>query len=308
MKIVLLSGGKGKRLWPLSTDDMPKQFIPIFDNYSSMLKKTYDLNLKKNKKEDIYVATGYEYEEKIKVELFNFDNFIFEPAYIGTFGAILNVAVYLSENKNISLDEIVSIVPIDHDVDENFYNILFDAQNKILNDECSICLIGIEPSFPSCQYGYIIENNGVVESFCEKPNVEKAKSILLQKALWNSGIVVFRLRKIIEIAKNYCLYDTYNDFYNKYQLLPHSSFDKEVLEKEKNIAVVRSSLRWNDLGTWEILAYKMSKPDEYNTNIINFENKKIVNEGVEDAIIINTVNGIKIIKKQVDKEKNHAKE
>ena len=116
MKIVLLSGGKGKRLWPVSTDKVPKQFIKIFSDASSMLSKTYNLVLKKSKKEDIYIATGKEYSDSVIQEIKEFNNFIFEPDYIGTFGAILNVATFLENNSD--LDEIVSIVPIDHNVGE----------------------------------------------------------------------------------------------------------------------------------------------------------------------------------------------
>ena len=293
MKIVLLSGGKGKRLWPLSTDNVPKQFVPLFNDASSMLKKTYDSIVENYGVNNIYIATGNGYKDEVLNEIKKFKNFILEPAYIGTFGAILNIAIYLKEIEKISNDEIISIVPIDHDVDKKFYKILVDAKKTIENEKSDICLIGIKPTFPSTQYGYIINSNNRVLSFKEKPDIELAAKLIVDNALWNSGIVNFRLGKILQIAKQY-------DFLNKYTLLPHKSFDTEVLEKESNLLVISCDAHWNDLGTWDRLSSKISTSDDYNTNVINFENKKVVNEGIENAIIVNTHNGIKLMKKNIN--------
>ena len=297
MKIVLLSGGKGKRLWPVSTDDMPKQFINIFDNSNSMLKRTYDSISDKITKLNIYVATSNEYKEDVQKEIPNFNNIITEPEAIGTFGAILNIAVYFNK---IDSDEVISVIPIDHDVDKAFYDILFTAEEKILNESFDICLIGITPTYPSNQYGYIVNKDGIVECFKEKPKTFEAMNLISNNALWNSGIVVFRLKKILEIARKYSVFNSYKEFLKNYVLLPHSSFDNEVLEKEKNISVIKSELSWKDLGIWEELAPKISENDEFNTNIIDFENKIIKNDRVENVILVNSSNGIKLIKKRQD--------
>lgn len=300
MKIVLLSGGKGKRLWPLSTDSVPKQFVPLFNDASSMLKKTYNSILENYEMNNIYIATGNSYKDEVLNEINGFKNFILEPAYIGTFGAILNIAVYLKVIEKVSKDEIISVVPIDHDVDKNFYKILSDAEKIIENKSSDICLIGIKPTFPSTQYGYIINSNDYVLSFKEKPDIELATKLVVNNALWNSGIVNFRLDKILQIAKQYLNYSSYDDFLNKYTLLPHNSFDTEILEKETNLSVISSEAYWNDLGTWDRLSSKISTADDYNTNIINFENKKVINEGIENAIVVNTHNGIKLMKKNIN--------
>ncbi len=300
MKIVLLSGGKGKRLWPLSTDNVPKQFVSLFNDASSMLKKTYDSIVENYGGNNIYIATGNDYRDEVLNQIKGFKNFILEPAYIGTFGAIINIAVYLKEIEKVSNDEIISIVPIDHDVDKNFYKILAGAKKIIENEKSDICLIGIKPTFPSTQYGYIINSNNNVLSFKEKPNIELAAKLIIDNALWNSGIVNFRLGKILQIAKQYLNYSSYDDFLNKYILLPHKSFDTEVLEKESNLLVIGCDAHWNDLGTWDMLSSKISTSDDYNTNIINFENKRIVNEGIENAIIVNTHDGIKLMKKNIN--------
>lgn len=299
MNIVLLSGGSGSRLWPVSTEDCPKQFLSFFDDKRSMLEKTYQYVGKVSS--DIFIATQQKFKKKIEEQLDDKVNFIIEPKKIGTFGAILNAGVYLKYERNLSDDDFVSIIPIDHDVDSKFYELLLDAQKLLISKKKDICLIGIKPNYPSTQFGYILKKNGFVEKFCEKPNEEKAKNFIEQKALWNSGLVVFRLKHIIDLSKKYINYDTYDEFLNKYDTLPNNSFDKEFLEKEKNICLLETDLSWNDLGTWEVLSKKISKEDQYNTNIINFEDKEIKNKGIKDSIIVNSKNGLLLLNKNSDK-------
>ncbi len=296
MKYVLISGGKGKRLWPLSTDERPKQFVKIFNN-TCMLEITYNKLIKICDKEDVYIATGNEYVELTKETLPYFENIIIEKEAIGTFAAILNVAVYLKEIKNASDNEIVSILPVDHDLDDSFYSALALAEKRIIDGNINLCLIGIKPNKPSTQYGYIISENGIIKEFKEKPNMELAQEYISNGALWNSGVVVFKLKEILDIAGKYLTYKTYDEFVEKYNTLPHISFDYEVLEKSNNVGLITYDKHFEDIGTWENIANKISKPDEYNTNIINTEDKKIINDGVKDIIIINTKDGIRIVPK-----------
>lgn len=300
MKVVLLSGGQGKRLWPVSLDEKPKQFIDFFNKDSSMLKNTFNKVSSVFNVNDIYVATNEKFENEVKNELDQFNNLILENATIGTFGAILNLSAYLKYIASCDDNEIVAVVPVDHDIDKSFYNILKIAEDKLTNSSNNICLIGIKPTYPSVSYGYIIhEDNGVI-SFKEKPNRETAIEYINNNALWNSGIVVFKLKRIIDISKKYVLHNSYEDFQNKYLNFPHISFDYEVLEKEKDLLIVQSNIAWADIGLWENLAPKISKSDQYNTNIINYEDKKIINDGVENIILINTKDGIRIIPKTND--------
>lgn len=299
MNIVLLSGGSGSRLWPVSTEDCPKQFLSFFDDKRSMLEKTYQYVGKVSS--NIFIATQQKFKKKIEEQLNNKVNFIIEPKKIGTFGAILNAGVYLKYERKLSDDDFVSIVPIDHDVDSKFYELLLDAEKLLISKKLNICLIGIKPTNPSTQFGYILKKNDIVEKFCEKPNEENAKIFIEQKALWNSGIVVFKLKYIVELSKKYINYETYEEFLKKYEKLPNNSFDKEFLEKEKNICLLETNLSWNDLGTWEVMSEKISKKDQYNTNIINFEDKKIKNKGIKDSIIVNSKNGLLLLNKNSDK-------
>ena len=271
MKVVLLSGGSGTRLWPMSTEDCPKQFVSFFDDDESMLYSTY--KKVNNNFSSIYVATQQPYVELIKEQINNTVNFIIEPNKIGTVGAIFNIAAYFKYVEGLSDEEIISVVPTDHEVENHFYRVLNDAYLHIKNNNENICLVGIKPTFASTQYGYILHKNNEVVKFLEKPNENVAKELISKNALWNSGIIVFKLGHIIEISKRYLNYNNYEEFKLLYNTLLRSNFEKEVLEKENNIGIIKSISNWNDLGTWEVLSSKISTPDQYNTNIINLEDK-----------------------------------
>ena len=298
MKVVLLSGGSGTRLWPMSTEDCPKQFVSFFDDDESMLYSTY--KKVNNEFSSIYVATQQSYTELIKKQINNKAKFIIEPNKIGAVGAIFNIAAYFKYKEGLSDEEIISVVPTDHEVENDFYKVLNDAYFHIKNNNENICLVGIKPTFASTEYGYILHKNNKVEKFLEKPNEVVAKELISKNVLWNSGIIVFKLGYIIEISKRYLSYNNYEEFKSLYNTLPRNNFEKEVLEKENNIGIIESKTIWNDLGTWEVLSSKISTPDKFNTNIINLEDKEIRNNGVRNAIIINSKNGISLINKNIE--------
>lgn len=295
MRVVLLSGGSGTRLWPISTECCPKQFLPFFEADKSMLYTTYK-NIKKFFP-FVYFATQSKYIELINTQIKEDINFIIEPDRIGTFGAVLNIANYFKYVEKLSDEEIISIVPTDHDVDCDFYKILEDAALCIKKRNTDICLIGIRPESPSTKYGYIVHENNILKEFKEKPDERLAQKLINNNSLWNSGIIVFKLKYIIDISKKYIEYGNYEEFLANYNNLPKISFDKEILEKNGNIGIIQSNKKWNDLGTWDSLSKKISTADQYNTNIINFEDKEIRNIGVRDSIIINSSNGLALLNK-----------
>lgn len=295
MKIVLLAGGKGSRLWPASTDEIPKQFLKVYDNYTMIERVFKDLSSLYDSK-DIYVATTNNYLIYLKELIPNFNNYIIEPKSKGTYSAILNIGAYLKYRENISDDEEICILPIDSKVDRDFFNILKRVEEKYKYSS-SICLVGIKPNKVSSQYGYIIHDNDKVLGFKEKPDLNEAALLINKGALWNSGIVIGHLYKLMSLVNIYDV-NNYEEFIYKYLDIPVGSFDVEVLEKERDLIVVKSNYQWYDIGIWENLSPLISKEDQYNTNIINYEDKRIINEGVKDSIIINSSNGIKLVNKK----------
>lgn len=298
MQVILMAGGKGTRLWPLSTNEKPKQFVNFLGDKTTMLSSTYKNISKLNY--PVYVSTQSKYSDLVLKQTNSEIPIISEPFSNNTFAAFLNIAIYLKYKKGINLNEIIALIPTDHDVEPGFYNILNKAKDLLQKSNKNFCLVGIKPTFPSTQYGYIqYEGHNIIE-FSEKPNEEKAIELLAQHAVWNSGILIFKLGAMIEISKNYCTYDSYFEFVKKYDQLPNNSFDYEILEKRKDILMVLSDKSWNDLGNWYSLYSNMSITDEYNTNIINKESKLIKNFGVKDSIIINTSDGLALYPKNIN--------
>lgn len=298
MKIILLSGGIGKRLWPISTEEMPKQFLS-FGHNETMLMNTYKKII--GITNSIYVATQKSQIDMVKEQLGDSISIISEASIRGTFGAIMNIAKYLKYKENISDDEIIVTIPIDHLVNEDFYEVINKIPNYLSNN-IDFCIIGIKPKYASTQFGYIVEKNNMVEKFIEKPNERKANELISNGAYWNSGILAFKLDTINKISEKYLPTIDYADFYNNYDKLPEISFDKEILEKSKKVYVIKSNSQWDDLGTWNHLYNMLSEADDFNTNIINTENKIIVNNGIKDSIIVNDSNGIALYPKNYDKE------
>lgn len=292
IKIVLLAGGKGTRLWPISTDDMPKQFLKIYGD-DTMIEKIYNDLCSLYNKEDIYIATNDEYRLYLEQILPSFVNYIIEPKSNGTYSAVLNIAAHLKYKDNINETEMISILPIDSYVNKDFFNV-FEMVEEKYKDTSSICLIGIKPNCISTQYGYIVHHMDKVLNFKEKPDYDEAFDLVNSGALWNSGIFIASLCKLFSLIKNI---KTYDEFISKYLEIPKGSFDVNVLEKEKNLLVITSYYSWCDIGIWENLAPLLTDSDQYNNNIINYEDKKIVTSNIKNTIIVNSQNGIKLIKK-----------
>ena len=301
MQVVLMAGGKGTRLWPLSTNDLPKQFLTITNMKKSMLNVTYDKVKKINK--NIYVATQKEYADVALSQAEKNIRIITEPYSHDTFAAFLNVAVYLKYEEKIDDNEVIALLPVDHDVSNNFYNILNDAKALLKDSHNDFCLVGIKPTYPATQYGYIMHENSYVKQFIEKPDEIKASELINRGAVWNSGILMFKLGAMIKISEKYCSYNNYQEFIKKYNTLPKNSFDYEVLEKINNIMIVLSEESWTDLGNWNSLYEKISKSDDNNTNIINTEIKEVKNFGIKNSVIINTPNGLALYPKELDNNK-----
>ena len=320
MQIVLLSGGAGKRLWPLSNDLYSKQFLRILRREDGTLESMIQRVCRQvqNVAPDvpITVATGHEQVSLIRRQLGSGVNISVEPCRRDTFPAIALVSAYLHEVRGIPLDEAVAICPADPYVDEGYFHAVVQLlQEAEREGSANLVLMGIEPTYPSEKYGYIMpaaqEPQSMVQSFKEKPDKEKAAEYIEQGALWNSGVFAFKLGYALDKARELLDYTDYEDLFNRYEELSKISFDYAVVEKEKNIAVQRYSGTWLDIGTWNTLAEVMPEHtigrvtmDETcrNAHVVNTLPIPILCMGLKDVVVAASPEGILVS----DKERSSA--
>lgn len=315
MNVILLSGGSGKRLWPLSNDIRSKQFIKIFKNengeYESMLERMYKNIKKVNNKSIVTIATSKTQVSTIINQIGKDVGISIEPCRRDTFPAIALATAYLHDVKNIPLDETVVVCPVDPYVDTDYFMALEKLYKVAKNSEYNLSLIGINPTYPSEKYGYIIPENkeqiSKVKMFKEKPNVETAKEYIKQGALWNGGIFAYKLKYVLDIAHKLIDFEDYYDLFNKYETLEKISFDYAVVEKEEKIQVMRFEGKWKDLGTWNTLTETMDEKifgkgienDKCeNTHIINELNVPILCMGLKNVVVAASSEGILVSDKE----------
>lgn len=315
MNIILLSGGSGKRLWPLSNDVRSKQFIKLFKdeqgNYESMVQRIYHQITMVEPNANIMIATSKSQASAIKNQLGEKVSICVEPCRRDTFPAITLASAYLHDELGVSDEEAVVVCPVDPYVDNTYYEAVKAVQKLAEGDGASLALMGIEPTYPSEKYGYIIPENdecvSLVKAFKEKPDIETAKKYLEQHALWNAGIFAFKLGYLLDKAHNLICFDDYRDLSNKYSLLDKISFDYAVVEKEPSIQVLRYGGDWKDVGTWNTMAEVMADKTKgrvildqacENTNVVNELNIPILCMGCRDMIIAASCDGVLISDKE----------
>lgn len=315
MNIVLLSGGSGKRLWPLSNDIRSKQFIKIFksdnEEYESMLQRVYHQIRQTDKNATITIATSKTQVSAIHNQLGEEVGVCVEPCRRDTFPAIALAAAYLHDVKGISKEEAVVVCPVDPYVEEDYFKAIEKLGILAQTGEANLVLMGIEPSYPSEKYGYIIpidkEQVSWVQNFKEKPDTETAKEYIRQGALWNGGVFAFQIKYVLEKANEIIGFCNYEDLYNKYEALQKISFDYAVAEKEEKIQVMRFAGQWKDLGTWNTLTEAMQESAvgdvRFNENcknihVINELDVPILCMGLTDVIISASPEGILVSDKE----------
>ena len=315
MNIVLLSGGSGKRLWPLSNDIRSKKFIKFFKKsdgtYESMVQKIYRKIKDIDTEAVITVATSKSQVSAINNQLGEDVGISVEPCRKDTFPAIALAIAYLYDVKKVSPDEAVVICPVDPYVDDEYFYSLNKLYELAYKKQSNIVLMGIEPTYPSEKYGYIIpkdnKNVSKVKTFKEKPSEKVASEYIKEGALWNSGVFAFKIDYLLKIAHELIEFKDYYDLLAKYDTLDKISFDYAVVEKEKDISVMRFSGEWKDLGTWNTLTEAMDDrtignvivDDKcINTNIINELDIPILCMGVEDVVVSASPEGILVSDKE----------
>lgn len=315
MNIVLLSGGSGKRLWPLSNDIRSKQFIKIFKKedgtYESMVQRVYRQIKKADRNSSVTIATAKTQVSAIYNQLGEDVGISIEPCRRDTFPAIALATAYLTDVLHISEDEVVVVCPVDPYVDEKYFDALKELSAQAEKGEANLVLMGMEPTYPSEKYGYIIPKNNEhiseVATFKEKPDLETAKSYISQGALWNGGVFAYKMAYVLNKAHEMIDFADYEDLYKKYETLEKISFDYAVVEKEKKIQVIRFSGQWKDLGTWNTLTEAMEESmigdarmndTCNNVHVINELNIPILCMGLKDAVVSASPEGILVSDKE----------
>lgn len=315
MNVILLSGGSGKRLWPLSNDIRSKQFIKLFKSnggeYESMVQRVYRQINTVDCNANITIATSKSQVSAIKNQLGDKVSVCVEPSRRDTFPAIVLSAAYLHDVMGVHENEAIVVCPVDPYVDNTYYEAVRTLQEIAEEGKASLTLMGIEPTYPSEKYGYIIpvcgEHISRVKEFKEKPNIEAAKRYIEQHALWNAGVFAFKLSYILNKAHSMIDFMDYYDLLNKYDGLKKISIDYAVVEKEKSIQVLRYGGDWKDVGTWNTMAEVMTDKtkgkvmlDETceNTNVINELNIPILCLNCKNMIVAASGDGILISDKE----------
>lgn len=310
MKLVLLSGGSGKRLWPLSNDARSKQFLKVLENergeMESMVQRVWGQIKGAGLADSAVIATS-----KVQVEILQNQlggvPIIVEPERRDTFPAIALAASYLY-SQGVSLDETVCILPVDPYVDDVFFDRIRDLDGALHNSGAKIALMGVNPTYPSSKYGYIVPEVDTANTdykrvgrFTEKPTEDQAERLIEQGALWNCGVFAFKLSYMMDKLVREGLPMQYEELLASYPTLEKISFDYAVVEKESHITVIPYDGYWKDLGTWNTLTENMGlkqigkgaiSEDSSNTHLINELDIPVTIIGIPDAIVAVSPDGI----------------
>ena len=317
MNIILLSGGSGKRLWPLSNDIRSKQFIKIFKKpgtdgtYESMVQRVYRQIKSADPSAQITVATSKSQVSALHNQLGESAGISIEPCRRDTFPAIALATAYLHDVKGVSGDEAVVVCPVDPYVDDDYFEAIKKLWELAQNGTANLVLMGIAPTYPSEKYGYIIpadtkEISKVLE-FREKPDTGTAQRYIEQGGLWNGGVFAYKLSYVLQRARELIGFSDYDELFAKYDTLNKISFDYAVVEHESDIAVMRFAGEWKDLGTWNTLTEEMEENAVgdvrfndacENTQAINELGIPIIAMGLRDVVIAASPDGILISDKE----------
>ena len=282
MNIILLSGGSGKRLWPLSNDIRSKQFIKIFktaDGYESMVQRVYRQIKEVDADASVTIATSKTQVSSIHNQLGNSVGVCVEPCRRDTFPAIALATAYLHDVKGVGLDETVVVCPVDPYVNNDYFAALRTLSELAGQGNANLSLMGIEPTYPSEKYGYIIPQSAdavsPVKTFKEKPDAATAEK--------------------------------YKDLFDKYETLKKISFDYAVVENESQIQVMRFAGQWKDMGTWNTLTEAMEEPSIgkamlndtcQNVHVLNELDVPVLCMGLKDVVVSASPEGILVSDKE----------
>ncbi|MDX9872791.1 MAG: sugar phosphate nucleotidyltransferase [Clostridia bacterium] len=322
MRIILLSGGAGKRLWPLSNPVRAKQFLQVLPDgksgRESMLQRVWAQLQAAGLRETAVLATSRSQADLVLRQLGETVKIVPEPEQRDTYPAIALAAAYLFSEEQAGLQEVVVVLPVDLLAEGAFFRKIKALEQALLDSEAELGLLGVRPAYPSEKFGYIVPAGLQkdlsfikVASFREKPPAASAGELIRQGALWNCGVFAFRLDFLLGKLREAGLPADYPGLKKKYAALPKTSFDYHIAEKSGSVIAVLYPGKWKDLGSWSALAEELPSPvigrgflspDTHNTHLINELNIPVIALGLSNAVIAAGPDGILVADKDSDSE------
>ncbi|MDR6549977.1 sugar phosphate nucleotidyltransferase [Paenibacillus qinlingensis] len=316
MRIVLLCGGSGKRLWPLSNEIRSKVFLKLLKskdgNKESMIERICRQLDEVGLLPSTCIVTHHSQVEITRTYVGEHIPIISEPFKRGTFAAVALSVTYLSEKMQVPSDETICILPVDTYVDSTFFQRLHRIPELISRSKTNLVLIGSKPNRPSDQFGYIVpdytadtDDFAVVRHFVEKPNEEAAADLIKHRALWNCGVFVFPLRFMLSYLKDNGYAAQVESWLANYEQVINTSFDREVVERNPHTIVMEYEGEWHDVGNWKALTPHFDSligagrisDDSVNTHLINELPYPIEIIGISNMIVAANADGILIANK-----------
>ena len=318
--MILLSGGSGKRLWPLSNEIRSKQFLRVLGDglggHESMLQRVFRQLRAEFAQAHVVVATGAAQREQILSQLGDAVDIVSEPQRRDTFPAIALSTTFLHDCCGGSDDDVVVVLPVDVFAEQHYFTTLGRMCSVVQSGGAQLVLMGIAPTSASSRFGYMVPGKPAdgyvhIERFVEKPSLELAADLIAKGALWNGGVFAFKLGYLMEIVRSHVGDRSFSDLHEAYGTLEKTSFDYAVVEKATSVAMVPYDGIWKDLGTWETLAQEigaqgigeqMLSASTKGTVVVNELGIPVVVVGTRNLIVAASPDGILVSDTQPQSE------
>ena len=316
MQIILLSGGSGKRLWPLSNSTRSKQFLQLLQDpdgkKESMVQRVVRQIGESALEASVSIATSASQRDFIETQLGTTVDVVTEPERRETFPAIALSVSYLVSQKGCSRDEVVVVMPCDTYTEARYFDVVAQMVDLVEQNVANLVLMGVPAKHASADFGYVIPSSkdtsyAKVERFIEKPTEKKAQELISQGAYWNGGVFAFRIGYMMDLVNHYVPTHSFTELRERYSELPKISFDYEVAEKAASVAVVPFNGKWKDLGDWNALVRELPKAamgkvvmgrDAEGSTVINELSLPVVCDGVKNVVVAAGHDGILVCSKE----------
>jgi mannose-1-phosphate guanylyltransferase len=329
MHLILLSGGSGKRLWPLTNGTRSKQFLELLpaegggtESMARRICRQIKESAARRPWDSVTVVAGAAQRDQLLMHLDAGIEILTEPDRRDTFPAIAFACAWLRAEKGVRPGETVAAMPVDAFVGSDFFDCVGSIEDELAGRHADIVLIGSKPSRPSENYGYILRDapadggaqakSRPVSGFKEKPSAADAEGLIAKGALWNCGVFGMRLGYVLDILQSRFSITDFGEaaMRSAFFSLPKSSFDYVVVEGAENVRVIEYAGAWKDLGTWDTLAEEMgaraighvvADDADARSRLINELNVPLVALGAKGMVVVASPDGILV----ADKTETH---